>query len=344
MPRRSEAAPFVRRSMLRSSARRGKIKFMDVTARRGKAWSSECLTARTAGRVPVLLALGLLAVQGQAASGEPGTSKETSPGAAATGASTGPAAAQEPVPAVWKARELYFSYSSSTAIYSCSALAGRVAGIFREVGARDDIKVRVNDCSEAIVPTDDAVVNDRMSRNSSQALADHYLNRKTDPRQYVHVYVHMMIPTQVTPQVLEELKKDKSRRELVAHVTGNPAARFNDPIMFAAEWQPVTLSHKTIGLEPEDCELIDQMSPTVFREIGVRPVHEGFSCSPNSHIAPELVLEALLVSEKGMGRAPAAAGEEGDDSVPANSGDKRAEPATKQPATEKEPATDKTPD
>ena len=38
-----------------------------------------------------------------------------------------------------------------------------------------------------------------------------------------------MMPAQVTPELLKEIEKDKSRRELVSRVTGNPAAAFNDP-------------------------------------------------------------------------------------------------------------------
>ena len=213
-------------------------------------------------------------------------------------------AAQEPIAAVWKEQRLNFLYSSATTVYSCSALAGRVSSILRAVGARDDVKVTVNDCSNSGVPTDIGLNSDRGSVNASidtsvnrsGAVSDRYYERRIDRLQTMHVYVRLMMPTEVTPDVLTELKKDKSRRELISHVTGNPAPRFNDPVLFSAQWQPVTLSSKTIGLEPEECELLDQMSSSVFRELGVRVVRKRYSCDPDrvSHIAPELVAEALL--------------------------------------------------
>jgi hypothetical protein len=142
----------------------------------------------------------------------------------------------------------------------------------------------------------------------------------------------MMIPIEVTPEVLAELKRDKSRRELVSHVTGNPAAKFNDPIVFMAQWQTVTLSRETIGLEPEECELLDQMSASVLRELGVRVIHRDFSCDPNrvSRIPPELVVETLLVAPLGTSdaqQAPAAGEDDADPSVPAASDDDPVGPA-----------------
>jgi hypothetical protein len=209
-------------------------------------------------------------------------------------------AAQEPTPAIWKARDHTFPYRSSTAVFSCTALAGRVASILRELGARDDIKVKTDDCIESSIPPD-ARIDDPMNRASSHSkiMADRYLNRHNDPHQFVHVRVHMMMPTEVTPEVLAELKKDKSRRELISHVTGNPAIQFNDPIIFSAQWQPVTLSRKTIGLAPEECELLDQMSATIFRDIGLQVVQGSTNCTPGSRIAPELVVKTLVATPAG---------------------------------------------
>jgi hypothetical protein len=241
-------------------------------------------------------------------------------------------AAQEQVAAVWKARKLSFSYGSSTAIYSCSALAGRVASILRAVGARDDIKVEVNDCSESITPPGPNM-NARGSMNTWEPSAQSSLDRRTDRQQFVHVNVRSMMPVEVTPEVLAELKRDKSRRELVSRITGNPAAKFNDPILFTAQWQSVTLSRKTIGLSSEECELLDQMSASVFRQLGVREVSRGFSCDPDrlSRIPPELVVEAFLPTPFGSDNAqktPAAGEEDADPGVPAASDAEPAEPAT----------------
>ena len=105
-----------------------------------------------------------------------------------------------------------------------------------------------------------------------------------------------MSPVAVTPEVLAEIDRDKSRRELVSRVTGNPAAAMNDPIVFAAQRQTVTLSRQTMRLEPEDCELLEQIATNVFRELDVRVVRRSSTCDARqpSAIAPQLTVEALL--------------------------------------------------
>ena len=73
--------------------------------------------------------------------------------------------------------------------------------------------------------------------------------------------------------------------------------RLNDPVIFEARRQEVTLSQKTIKLRAEDCELLDQMSNSVLRRLNVKVVRRSFSCGPRdaiSRIPPTLVAEALL--------------------------------------------------
>lgn len=208
-------------------------------------------------------------------------------------------AVDEPVPAVWKEHQVSFHYSSSIAVYACKSLTGRVADLLRAVGARDDIKVNANNCDVTLTPATPGVVgpSGRISRPVSSPYPEARLD--TSGRQSVFLHVTLMMPTQVTPEVLTELEKDKQRRELVARVSGNPAARFNDPVMFAAERQEVTLSRKTVGLEPEECELVDQMSTTVFRELGVNVVRKRTNCDRTrpSLTPPELVVESLMPAQ-----------------------------------------------
>jgi hypothetical protein len=122
--------------------------------------------------------------------------------------------------------------------------------------------------------------------------------RTNDRReQYASVRVQLMMPVQVTPQILKEIEKDKSRRELVSRVTGNMATAFNDPVIFEARRQEVTLSQRTIKLRAEDCELLEQMSNTVFRKLNVKVIRRSFGCGPRdsvSRMPPQLVAEALL--------------------------------------------------
>jgi hypothetical protein len=209
----------------------------------------------------------------------------------------------EPITAVYKAQELSFQYRSSNRYYPCHELEHRVAVILVAVGARDDIQVKARNC-EFMLDTDNNNIDPMTGRDSMDPFerdrwgTSSRFGRTNDRRdQYASVRVQLMMPVQVTPQVLKEIEKDKSRRELVSRVTGNMAAAFNEPIIFEAKRQEVTLSQRTIKLRAEDCELLDQMSNSVFRRLDVKVIRRSFSCGPRdstSRIPPQLIAEALL--------------------------------------------------
>ena len=70
----------------------------------------------------------------------------------------------------------------------------------------------------------------------------------------------------------------------------------NDPILFAATRQQVTLSHETIKLGPEHCELLDQMITHVFRDFDLKAVHKNMNCDAHqkSNFPPSATVDALL--------------------------------------------------
>jgi hypothetical protein len=169
--------------------------------------------------------------------------------------------------------------------------------------------------------------------NTWQTPTDRFRNQGTRREQLTNVRVRLMMPVEVTPQVLTEMERDKSRRELVSRVTGNPAAMLDEPIVFWAQRQPVTLSRDSIGLEPAECELLDQMSTSVFPQLDVRVVRRGSSCNRNhvSRISPQLTVEALIGSSFAPGKAqqaPAAGESDTDPGAPAAVENEPPEPAT----------------
>lgn len=209
----------------------------------------------------------------------------------------------EPVQAVLKLHELGFFYRSSRMNLPCNYVQARVAYILVALGARRDIEVGVHGCDLVVMPSEDpedpwqmpgerGPFSDRWDRSSDRFRAPNAARRERS----MHVRVRAMMPIEVTPEVLEEIKRDKSRRELISRVTGDPSASLDDPVIFPAQRQVVTLSRHTIDLQPEDCELLEEMSRSVLRELGMRIVRRGFSCSGDrrSRIAPELTVEALL--------------------------------------------------
>jgi len=204
------------------------------------------------------------------------------------------AVAQDKVSAVYKAHEVRFVYHSFVNLFDCGELRNHVAVILRTVGARDDIKVRVSACEVFLMEDETSPEWDRWNRyGGPQPFGNSQGERR---QQNSDVRVELMFPIEATPDVLAEIDKDKSRRELISRVTGNPLAALNDPIIFPAERQQVTLSRATIRLGPEDCELLEQMSSSVFRKLDVKVVHQDLDCDSQqrSYFPPTLVVETLL--------------------------------------------------
>lgn len=246
----------------------------------------------------------------------------------------GRVSAEEPVTAVWQERELLFSYRSALSVYSCDALRTRVASILYAVGARPDLQVKVSACSQSNL-TPDAGPIDRGRGSWEPASSSSYVPL-ADRQQVANVQVRLSMPVEMTPDVVADMKSDKSRRELISRVTGDPLARFNDPIPFAAERRAVILSHKTVGLEAAECELLEQMVTSSFRKLGLRVLRRGYSCDRNrlSHIPPMVEVEALVPALPGSGDdrgAPEAGGAESDPGVPATTGEAPAGPAVEDP-------------
>jgi hypothetical protein len=213
--------------------------------------------------------------------------------AAALSLIAGPAAtAEEQVAAVLKTHEIRFVYHSFVNVFACDELRSHIATILRALGARDDVQVRINDCQIVVIPDDNDLPWDRSNRDYPR---DIFRDREFDQRQTSNVRVQVMFPIEATPQVLAEIEKDKSRRDLISRVTGDPAAALNDAIVFPAQRKQITLSQGTIRLRSEHCELLEQMIPTVFRELGIKVVSRQLGCDRygRSRLAPKLTVEVL---------------------------------------------------
>jgi hypothetical protein len=256
---------------------------------------------RTLSRsVLVLFATGSLAVSGAVFAQQDPSTQQLPPGQ---------------VPAVLKSREVDFTYRSTSSPLACDELRNRVATILREVGARDDVQVTARECDAYLLPNSNSrppsrsgpSVSGTFEPGAGGPLTDPYGDKTSDRMrmtradqydryrsQTTPIHIKVMLPAILTSETMEEVEKDKARRELISRVQGNQAAALDDPIFFAAERREVTLSHETIELEPIDCELLEQMSRSVFRKLDIKVSGQSLSCDPRAHFKPRLTVEALL--------------------------------------------------
>jgi len=211
------------------------------------------------------------------------------------------ALADEPrqVAAVFKLQEVQFVYRTMVNFLACDELRRDVGVILRAMGARDDVAVRVNNCELMLTPDQQASARG-WDRFHPERLPDPTRSSFDDDQQQQHstVYIKVMFPIEATADVMKEIEHDKSRRDLISRVTGDPTAANNDPIMFPAERKQITLSQGTLRLRPEHCELLEQMMPSLARKLDVKVISKQVSCDRygRSELAPKVTVEVLWPS------------------------------------------------
>lgn len=166
-----------------------------------------------------------------------------------------------PVQAVWKDAEIDFTYIGRTSFYSCDSLEQKVRRVLKEVGAREDLRVRTHGCDTLF-----------------------------SPERFMTVRIKLAIPAAVAPG--EGLApEERSRRELVARVRGEPAADLEAAEQFPATWKRVRFSRKSQFLDDGDCELIEQLQTHVFTKLDIRVIAKDNWCIPGQVNFGQLNLE-----------------------------------------------------
>jgi hypothetical protein len=147
------------------------------------------------------------------------------------------------VEAVWLEQEHNFTYFGQTTYYSCYGLRDKVSYLLRELGARPGYKVRVS-CVES---------------------------GGSGIERMPNVRIRAAFPVEATPERLQQLAADASRRELVARVRGQDAQSEGATARFPARWQQVEFQgwHDD-RIAEGDCELLEQLVDRVFVPMGLR--------------------------------------------------------------------------
>jgi len=169
-------------------------------------------------------------------------------------ATGGPVDTAAPVMAVWVEKKIDFTYVGYTAHYSCEGLRGKVRSILKEIGARPGYKVTARACF--------------------------------NPRHGVEwtpmLDIVAAMPQAATPELMAELARDTSQRELAAKAGGAVAPVADAAAEFPARTRRIDFRDSPTGLvQPGDCELIEQMRDSVFMPLGAKIVTDRMSCVPH---------------------------------------------------------------
>jgi hypothetical protein len=173
------------------------------------------------------------------------------------------------VQAIWKQQQISFYFTSFTTYYACTSLENRIEQLLKALGAKAKVRVRSPDCPQRVASMP-------------------------------HVVIDVSSPVEATPAAIAERDKNKGTRELAARVQGKSPEEIEGLDQFAAQWKRLSLSRGKLGLEPGDCELIDELRRKVLPKLAVRVVDKDAQCTPHqlSLSQPRLEVEALVALPK----------------------------------------------
>ena len=159
------------------------------------------------------------------------------------------------VNAVWVERKVNFTYMPLTSYYSCDGLRDKVRWILRQLGARPGFSVRSRGCIEV-----------------------------TGPELFPGVELVAALPAEATPELLQQLADDASKRQLAARASGKPDPVIEATAQFPARVKRVefrSASTSLSDLQDGDCELMEQLVRNdVFGKLGARVVDAQTHCVP----------------------------------------------------------------
>ena len=157
---------------------------------------------------------------------------------------------EEPtVQAVWRPIDYQFSYHGFTTRYSCDGLEGRMQTILRAVGAHPETRVSASGC-----PTN-------------------------GPSDHAFVRISGGLPV-LASDAAKQSARDKTKGELLKRLGVKPGM---DQDQFPATQKVIDLSRERVaGLQPGDCELMEQLTREVFPKLGLKVVESDMSCFPHT--------------------------------------------------------------
>lgn len=180
------------------------------------------------------------------------------------------------VDAVWKSQEISFYYHSFRTFYPCDSLNDKVRRLLLELGAGHDLSVRSSGCQ----------LGDQIARAPV-------------------VRIRLSSPVEATPQALAELEKTRSKRELLARMSGGAIAANGIDAQFSAHWKRLSIARGSGSrLDAGDCELVDAFKRQVLPQLAVRVVKDEVRCI-QSYGPLRLEVEALMPTPRSLPTAHA---------------------------------------
>ena len=173
-------------------------------------------------------------------------------------------APQDEVEAVWKPHELIFEYRGYDTFYTCNGLRDKLRKILLQLGARRPPELRAYDCS--------------------------------DSTNVVRFQVTFESPLEATEENVRELTTYDSRTSLRARTRGESLPTAQDLERFPATWKTVSFADRRLGLDPADCQLVQQLRQQILTRMSIQVLRTR-RCSAFGELSrPGMTVSALVAT------------------------------------------------
>jgi len=175
-------------------------------------------------------------------------------------------APQDAVEAVWQPHNMAFEYRGYTTLYSCRTLQDKLRKILLHLGARQPPQLRAYACDEATGT--------------------------------VRFQVTFESPLEATAENVRQLTDYDARELLIARTRGEPLQTAQDIERFPAAWKTVSFaSDRKLGLDPGDCELVQQLRRQILPRMSVQVLNSR-RCSTFGNVGkPGMTVSALVAQQ-----------------------------------------------
>jgi hypothetical protein len=194
--------------------------------------------------------------------------------------------------AIWLSRTVPFEYRGDRTAYTCESFKEKVRAVLLAVGVHPSLIVGLR-CERASPQS--------TGRRPSPSIFQGEVEiPSTGPTHIggtssrISARIALAAPAIANEQNIRDATTFDAQRRLLAEMRNEELPTPTTIPIFPAVWTSITLSGKTNPwLEPDDCELLRQLSQQVLPTIGIK-VTRKVTCSGAKISRPSLMVEALV--------------------------------------------------
>lgn len=196
------------------------------------------------------------------------------------------------IQAIWMVQNVPFEFRGDTIGYTCDTFKKKVRAILIAVGVHTSMIVEARCPPARLEPTMPTRRQSLFRGEVDNVVSNSGMTARTSSR--ISASISFAAPALATDENIRLTTTFDAQERLVAQVKGEELPTASNIPVFPAIWAPIELTSRSDPwLQPNDCELLRQLSAQVFQKIAVEPL-EKLRCQASMPSRLSLDVKALL--------------------------------------------------